>query len=257
MFLVVIVNRSNKINYLIFHISSFWTNYASWPYFAAVIIVICSSIIDVITDFTETFHELNNLTTTTTFWPQKAVIFARLPAYLLNGILIIFTLGWVLHTYYSFAKEARKIQQSFTGNNDAMEMGIDAIKTYSKNVLIRKKNWKEKRSLNKANCFASIYVVCSLCWSVAYAYEGITMQQTITIGTIINSVTHFLSYGSLTTIMWLTNQINLISFKLFIVHYDPYATLLTKKVYLPGILSTVLPGLASLVLPFIQNRFPW
>ena len=241
------------------------------------IIVICSSIIDVITDFTETFHELNNLTTTT-FWPQKAVIFARLPAYLLNGILIIFTLGWVLHTYYSFAKEARKIQQSFTGNNDAMEMGIDAIKTYSKNVLIRKKNWKEKRSLNKANCFASIYVVCSLCWSVAYAYEGITMQQTITIGTIINSVTHFLSYGSLITIMWLTNQIidemkttalmkmsleqestttDLVSFKLFIVHYDPYATLLTKKVYLPGILSTVLPGLASLVLPIVKNRFPW
>jgi hypothetical protein len=247
------------------HISRIWTDCARWEYFAAVIVVVCSSILDTAADFKETFDEFSNLTTST-FWPQKARTISRLPSYTLNFFLIIFTLWWVLRTYNNFAKESGKIKQLFTGNiND-----ID--------VLIKKKNWKENNSLKTANLFASIYVSCCLAWSFAYAYEVITMQQTITIGAILNSVAHFLSYGSLVTIMWLTNKIidemkktallkmslerqnttdDVASFKILIEHYDPYSSLFTKKTYLPGIIITILPGLVSLALPFIKSRLHW
>ncbi|CAF2837897.1 unnamed protein product [Rotaria sp. Silwood2] len=259
------------------HISRIWTNSARWQYFAALIVVFSSSLLDNAADFKETYDEISNGTMTTSGW-QKARTISRITCYALNFFLVLFTLCWVLRTYNSFAKENEKIRQLFTGNINDVEAGIAAIKIYSENVLAKKRNWKENQTLKNTNIFASIYVSCCLAWSFAYAYEVVTMQQTITLGTILNCVAHFLSYGSLVTIMWLTNKIidemkktalqkmslehrnttvDLVSFKVFIQHYDPYASLFTKRINLPGIATTVLPGFVSLILPFIKSRFHW
>lgn len=221
----------------------------------------------------EAYDELSNLTMTA-YWPQKARVISRFPSYLMNCVLIICTLWWILHIYYNLAKENDKIRRWFTGNTNDIEMGITAIRSYSENMLMRKKN----HSLKNANFFASIYVCCCLCWSVAYAYEVIRTQQTITRGLILNSVAHLFSYGSLVIIMWLTNKtvdkmkktalqkinfeyqrtnVDLVSFKMLIKFYNPYALLLTKKTNVPDIFKAVLSGFVSLMSPFIKSHLPW
>jgi hypothetical protein len=260
---------------LIFHISRIWRDFARWQYFAAVIVVVFANLLDIGADFKETSDELKNLTMTT-IWSQKALTISRIPSYILNCFLIIYILWWVLHIYNNFAKENDKIRQLFTGNINDIEAGINTIKLYSENVLTKKKNWKQQ-TLKNANLFASIYIFCCITWAVAYIYEAITVKQTITIGTILNSVAHFFSSGSLVMIMWLTNKIidkmkktalqkmsfeyqnttvDLMTFKTFIEHYDPYALFFTKKTHLPGIIATILSALGSLIMAYIKSRFP-
>ncbi len=258
---------------MVFDVSRIWTNFARWQYFAALIVIFCSGLLDIVVDFKEAFDEFDNFTMTT-FWPQKARTISRFPSYVLNFVLIIFTLGWILRTYSNLAKESDKIKQRFTGNINDIETGIAEIKT----ALMKKKYWKENQARKTANILANIYVGCCIIWSFCYAYEVIKVHHKITIGAILNCLAHFLSYGSLVSIMWLTNKIidqmketalqkmifehqnttvDLESFKMFIERYNPYALLFAKKTNLPSIATTILPGLVSLILSIIKSRFNW
>ena len=220
------------------------------------------------------YDEYRNLTMAT-FWPQKARVLSRIPSYTLNSVLIILTLERVLRIYQDCAKESDRIRQLFVGNINDIETGITAIKAYSENVLAKKKNWKEKQMLKCANFFSTIYVTCCLAWTIAYAIEVGRTEAIITIGIIVNSVAHLCAYGSLVTIMWLTNKsiddmkkavlqkmsfehqrMEFSAFKTLIECYDPYATLFTKKAYLSGIITTILTGFISLISPFIKSHLP-
>jgi hypothetical protein len=213
-----------------------------------------------------------------TTWQRR--IDSRLVAYCFESFLTPIALGYLLYIYYSFALKSDHIRRSVLNNGD-LRGAIKQIKNLSLNVSRLQETSKQRLLLVYAHRYASIYVSCCMLFGLAYLWYVRTWALSISNDFFFKFVGHFLAYGGLVCVMWMTNviidrmkttvlhvgssghpklgDINLpeeekVLFPIVIERCQLYAFLYFRKVSLPGVLATILPGAASLALRYVNRR---